>query len=361
MENKKIGQAIVERRGKLNLTQTMLAEKLHVSPKTISKWESGRGLPSIDILPELSRTLGITIDELLGNEPEVKAENLPAKEFDEYEIARFMSPKYVKFTEPINSILERDWLKHLLKLEGVTMNEFYNLVSSKKESQNKPKSIKDCVDRLFEIQTVTIGQVQRALKIGFSKAAKIRDLMVKNCLLDKDFFTWKNRDRKQLQEILEKEPQLALFKADQNKKKEACEIKKQEEVDFEKIELINENISKEEKLRLINLLKECSPNRRFPIESVVCCLDIENLAKILSKTNNKLNVVKYDIKSLEDFQEEVKIGKAERAFVVIEACESETIEILNLLTLCHFEIETEISLKINKDLDKSYKITVFYA
>ena len=52
------------RKGK-GLTQEELAEKLFVSRTAISKWESGRGYPSIDSLKEISRFFSVTIDELI--------------------------------------------------------------------------------------------------------------------------------------------------------------------------------------------------------------------------------------------------------------------------------------------------------
>ena len=51
-----------------NLTQEELAEKLFVSRTAISKWESGRGYPSIDSLKVMAKYFHITIDELIGNE-----------------------------------------------------------------------------------------------------------------------------------------------------------------------------------------------------------------------------------------------------------------------------------------------------
>ena len=51
-----------------NLTQEELAEKLFVSRTAISKWESGRGYPSIDSLKVIAKYFHITIDELIGGE-----------------------------------------------------------------------------------------------------------------------------------------------------------------------------------------------------------------------------------------------------------------------------------------------------
>lgn len=50
------------------LTQDALAEKLFVSRTAISKWESGRGYPSIDSLKAIAKHFHITIDELIGTE-----------------------------------------------------------------------------------------------------------------------------------------------------------------------------------------------------------------------------------------------------------------------------------------------------
>ena len=52
-------------RKKRSLTQEELAEALYVSRTAVSKWESGRGYPSIDSLKELSRFFSVSIDELI--------------------------------------------------------------------------------------------------------------------------------------------------------------------------------------------------------------------------------------------------------------------------------------------------------
>lgn len=50
------------------LTQEELAEALYVSRTAISKWESGRGYPSIDSLKEISGYFGVSIDDLLSGD-----------------------------------------------------------------------------------------------------------------------------------------------------------------------------------------------------------------------------------------------------------------------------------------------------
>lgn len=51
-----------------SLTQEQVAEALCVSNKTISKWESGSGLPDITILPDLAEFYGVTVDDLLAGQ-----------------------------------------------------------------------------------------------------------------------------------------------------------------------------------------------------------------------------------------------------------------------------------------------------
>ena len=52
-------------RERKKLTQAALAQTLHISDKTVSKWETGRGLPDIAILPELAQALQVSVPELL--------------------------------------------------------------------------------------------------------------------------------------------------------------------------------------------------------------------------------------------------------------------------------------------------------
>jgi len=62
------GTVIKQIREKNNLTQSDLANKLSVSDKTISKWETGRGYPDITMIPALSEALGVSVIELFDGE-----------------------------------------------------------------------------------------------------------------------------------------------------------------------------------------------------------------------------------------------------------------------------------------------------
>ena len=62
------GEKLQDLRKARSLTQEELAESLYVSRTAISKWESGRGYPSIDSLKEISSFFDVSIDELLSSE-----------------------------------------------------------------------------------------------------------------------------------------------------------------------------------------------------------------------------------------------------------------------------------------------------
>lgn len=75
MNQEKNGKLIKKVRKDKGLTQQDLADLLNLSPKTISKWECGKGCPDISILNELCNILGISVTELLNGELGLKDEN----------------------------------------------------------------------------------------------------------------------------------------------------------------------------------------------------------------------------------------------------------------------------------------------
>lgn len=79
-------EKLQELRKSRSLTQEELAEALFVSRTAISKWESGRGYPSIDSLKEIARYFSVTIDELICSD-----EMISVAENDKKELAH----KYV--------------------------------------------------------------------------------------------------------------------------------------------------------------------------------------------------------------------------------------------------------------------------
>lgn len=75
MDLSKTGKLIAGLRSEQNLTQRDVAEKLGISPKTVSKWETGRGFPDISLISDLSKIFSVDISKLLEGElPLVKPE-----------------------------------------------------------------------------------------------------------------------------------------------------------------------------------------------------------------------------------------------------------------------------------------------
>ena len=74
-------EKLQELRKNRSLTQEELAEALFVSRTAISKWESGRGYPSIDSLREISRYFSVTIDDLICSEEMISVAENEKKEF----------------------------------------------------------------------------------------------------------------------------------------------------------------------------------------------------------------------------------------------------------------------------------------
>lgn len=68
MDSKKIGQFIAIQRKQLFMTQQNLADKLDITNKAVSKWETGEGYPDITVLPALAEVLEVTVDEILNGE-----------------------------------------------------------------------------------------------------------------------------------------------------------------------------------------------------------------------------------------------------------------------------------------------------
>lgn len=68
MDQIKTGKFIQEMRKRKNLTQRQLAEMLGISDKTISKWETGNGLPEVGLMPDLCTILEISVNELLAGQ-----------------------------------------------------------------------------------------------------------------------------------------------------------------------------------------------------------------------------------------------------------------------------------------------------
>ncbi len=83
MNQQTTGKFIAHKRKEKNLTQEQLAEKLGVSNKTISKWETGKCMPDYSVVKNLCEELGITVAELMDGEA---SEEKSVRTYDEDQI-----------------------------------------------------------------------------------------------------------------------------------------------------------------------------------------------------------------------------------------------------------------------------------
>ena len=68
MDQVKIGKFIAACRKRNNLTQLQLAEKLNITDRAVSKWETGKSMPDVSIMLELCAVLQISVNDLLSGE-----------------------------------------------------------------------------------------------------------------------------------------------------------------------------------------------------------------------------------------------------------------------------------------------------
>lgn len=102
MNNIKTGLFIAELRRQKEWTQSQLAEKLGVTDKAVSRWETGRGFPDISLLRALSALLGVTVNEVIVGE-RIEAERYQ-KSADET-ILQTLTDSKKKIERIINGVL----------------------------------------------------------------------------------------------------------------------------------------------------------------------------------------------------------------------------------------------------------------
>ncbi len=114
MNQIKIGAFIKELRKEKELTQEQLAEQFNVSRRTVSRWETGRNLPELDILIEMADYYEVELRELLNGERKSESMN---KELEEtvLKIAEYSNEDKLKITKRM----------HLLFFGGVIAAVLY--------------------------------------------------------------------------------------------------------------------------------------------------------------------------------------------------------------------------------------------
>ena len=82
MDAKKTGELIARRRKEQGLSQGELAERIHVTDKAVSKWETGRGMPGIDSLEPLAEVSGMFFHKV----PDLPGDHRPPVLCDKHDV-----------------------------------------------------------------------------------------------------------------------------------------------------------------------------------------------------------------------------------------------------------------------------------
>lgn len=119
MDNSQFGAFVAQLRKEQNMTQKELADKLGVTDKAVSKWETGKGFPDVKLLEPLAQALNISLIELMQGERQkaetltfAQAENVVAQAMDQSE--KITARRYLRLFR---------WL-----LTGIAAFSFFNLI-----------------------------------------------------------------------------------------------------------------------------------------------------------------------------------------------------------------------------------------
>lgn len=159
MNQEKIGKFICECRKKKNLTQEELAEKLGVTNKTISRWETGKFMPDISLFSPLSEILGININELMSGE--IIDEDKYQQNFEKNVVQVISNvDKKNKFYNIITNIFLGIIVAFIICfLFGI----FYFNFSFRQKYNDEMMSIEELSDGNINFKTNTIGDIRYLL------------------------------------------------------------------------------------------------------------------------------------------------------------------------------------------------------
>ncbi len=103
MNQVKMGEFLRELRKGKGLTQEQLAEQFNISRRSVSRWETGRNLPDLDILIEMADYYGVELKEILNGERKSEKMNEELKE-TVLKVAEFSNEDKRKLTERMNKL-----------------------------------------------------------------------------------------------------------------------------------------------------------------------------------------------------------------------------------------------------------------
>lgn len=168
------GAIIKKLRVNKKITQKELADRLYLSDKTISKWETGKGFPDISLLEPLASELGISVIELIGGETIINKN----KSFNMTKIKFYVCPVCGNIIcttgdtlvsccgiSLTNLEIESDDNKHEIKIEKIE-DEYYVKVSHEMSKQHYISFIAAVKDNGYELTKLyPEGEAEARFKI----------------------------------------------------------------------------------------------------------------------------------------------------------------------------------------------------
>ena len=143
-----LSKKLREKREEAELTQNEVAEELHVSPQSISKWERGEALPSVEFLPKLAEIYNCKIDDFFNEKISI-----------EVKIPQTMSVD--KTFKELKSLFEE-----YKQGKEIVLDEKY---------KKSFEFIKKTAEFLLKQSVLSISMLQRAFQIGYARAGSIVD------------------------------------------------------------------------------------------------------------------------------------------------------------------------------------------
>ena len=129
MDQEKIGKFIARLRNEKQMTQQELADKIGVTDRAISKWENGRGMPDLSLLPILANELNVEISELLNGKKMTKEELIELKGTIE-KLIEYNYDKQIENSKKLNKYLKLGALCIVLALLDNQFSYFNYLFTS---------------------------------------------------------------------------------------------------------------------------------------------------------------------------------------------------------------------------------------
>ena len=126
MDQKKIGSFLKELRKEKNITQEQLAEKLGVSGRTVSRWETGNNMPDISLLVEIAEMYDVSIPEIINGERKSEDMKEEVKEVAE-KMADYAGVEKSKIVKDI----QKQSIYGVIAIIGLVIIELFGLSTNK--------------------------------------------------------------------------------------------------------------------------------------------------------------------------------------------------------------------------------------